>query len=1202
MAAPNIETYKRDTLATDADGDGVPSPGDTLTYSVTVRNTGNMAASAVEFNDTPGANTQLVVGSVTTTQGAVALGNSAGNSSVQVIIGTLSGANAEVTIQFNVTIDNPLPAGVTQVANQGITTATGLPAVPSDDPATPAGGDPTVTPVSAAPALDATKSDALLSDADGNGSPSPGDTLVYTVTIINAGNTAATGIDFTDTPDPNTALVVGSVTTSQGTISTGNNGGDATIAVAVGALAGNGGQATIAFHVTIDNPVAAGVTQVSNQGLVASNELPTLPTDDPATPAINDPTDTPITAAPVLNSTKSDLLSIDADGNGVVSPGDTLLYNITIINSGNSNTTGVIFSDIPDVNTALIVGSVATDLGTVTTGNSAGDATVAVAIGAIPGAGGQVNISFEVTIDNPLSAGVTQVSNQGLTSSNELPVNPTDDPATPTMADPTDTPIVAAPMIDSFKTDTLLIDADGNGAASPGDTLLYNVTIINQGNAAATGVVFTDSPDANTTLVVGSVSSSAGTVTTGNGAGNSSVGVDIGALPGGNAQVDISYEVTINNPLPAGVTQIINQGLTASNELPNNLTDDPDDPTIDDPTDTPIVAAPVLAAAKRDQLFVDADGDNLPSPGDTLVYLITIINDGNQAATNLIFTDAPDPFTTLVGGSVQTDLGAVTTGNNGGDATVAIDIGTLPGGGSQVDISFEVTINNPLPAGITQVSNQGIVFSNELPDELTDDPDVPVLDDPTDTPIIAAPIIEGFKQDSLLVDADNDGAPSPGDTLLYNITIMNTGNSAATGVLFDDNRPANTQLEIGSVNASLGAITSGNNSDDSRVTVDIGTLPGGSQVDISFNVIIANPLPTGVSQISNQGGITSNELPPEPTDDLATGPDDDPTLTPVTTNPALDAFKRASHLVDADANGIPSPGDTVLYNITIKNTGNVPLTNLAYNDTPDANTTLVVGTVATNLGTVISGNNSGDSTIFIDVGTLPSGSQVNVSYHTTIKAPFPTGITQIVNQGSVTSNELPPAPTDDPGTVLMDDPTTLPVDLPPVLDASKTSEVLVDADNNGLLGGGDTLRYTVVIVNADPLPATGVFFTDTPDPNTTLIAGSVQTSVGAVTTGNSAGDTTVRVDIGTLPAGASVTIVLDVLLNNPLPADITQVVNQGLANSNGQPPVPTDDLRTPDLDDETAETIPRPTTLGDSPEPVIQDTLTIRILLPLISR
>ncbi len=126
----------------------------------------------------------------------------------------------------------------------------------------------------------ATKTAVLAIDQNGNGQADPGDRLTYAVTITNGGPVAALAVVFSDTPDANTALLVGSVTTTLGTVTTGNGAGDATIGVDLGTL-GAGASATIGFVVMIDDPLPSGVTSVSNQGLLVGANLVATPTDDP---------------------------------------------------------------------------------------------------------------------------------------------------------------------------------------------------------------------------------------------------------------------------------------------------------------------------------------------------------------------------------------------------------------------------------------------------------------------------------------------------------------------------------------------------------------------------------------------------------------------------------------------------------------------------------------------------------------------------------------------------------------------------------------------------------------------------------------------------------------------------------------------------------------------------------------------------------
>ena len=58
---------------------------------------------------------------------------------------------------------------------------------------------------------------------------------------------------------------------------------------------------------------------------------------------------------------------------------------------------------------------------------------------------------------------------------------------------------------------------------------------------------------------------------------------------------------------------------------------------------------------------------------------------------------------------------------------------------------------------------------------------------------------------------------------------------------------------------------------------------------------------------------------------------------------------------------------------------------------------------------------------------------------------------------------------------------------------------------------------------------------DTPDPNTTLVVGTLQLSQGTITSGNTPGDTEVAADIGTIAPGVRVTGSFLVTINNPLP-------------------------------------------------------------------
>jgi uncharacterized repeat protein (TIGR01451 family) len=107
------------------------------------------------------------------------------------------------------------------------------------------------------------------------------------------------------------------------------------------------------------------------------------------------------------------------------------------------------------------------------------------------------HFTLVVTIDSSVADG-TVIANGVSVSGNETDPDITNNACTEY------TKVIASKIVDP-KTVQLIVDADGNGVTSPGDTLRYTNVITNTGSGPAIGVYFSDHPDINTTLVVGSV-------------------------------------------------------------------------------------------------------------------------------------------------------------------------------------------------------------------------------------------------------------------------------------------------------------------------------------------------------------------------------------------------------------------------------------------------------------------------------------------------------------------------------------------------------------------------------------------------------------------------------------------------------------------------------------------------------------------------
>jgi uncharacterized repeat protein (TIGR01451 family) len=180
-SAPVLNLVKSST-----DANGAPlRPGDRITYTLVVSNTGNETATLVTVSDTVPAHTTYVPGSI-------AGGDSRDDSGLPVlvwVVNSLAPGQAE-SLSYAVTVSLPLTNGL-QIVNTGAVTCTQVPTPTTD----------TVTDtVTSSHTLEVVKSAQLQSPVQA------GDLLTYTLTYTITGDEPVYGVVVSDTTPPHTTF------------------------------------------------------------------------------------------------------------------------------------------------------------------------------------------------------------------------------------------------------------------------------------------------------------------------------------------------------------------------------------------------------------------------------------------------------------------------------------------------------------------------------------------------------------------------------------------------------------------------------------------------------------------------------------------------------------------------------------------------------------------------------------------------------------------------------------------------------------------------------------------------------------------------------------------------------------------------------------------------------------------------------------
>ena len=628
----------------------------------------------------------------------------------------------------------------------------------------------------------------------------------------------------------------------------------------------------------------------------------------------------------------------DADGDGLASPGEMLTYTIEIKNNGLSPVLDELVQDSmdginglmnhinnPDVNVVTINNNGTTTLSTV---GALRDGIVIPSIA--PGA--TVTLSFSVQVRSNLNTNsVKWIWNESTHGNVGIPTR----------------------NVTSGKSVT---DADGDGQASPGETLTYTIVIINYSEASLVNelirdpltdlIAHIDNPDANEVVI-----NNNGTITRTTVAALRE-GIRLDILSG--AMATIRFDLKIRDDLNVNVVKMI-RNVSTHGDVEIHVRD--------------------LQSVKS---VVDANGDGLAAPGEELTYTITLFNNGTGVVENEVIRDTLAYLLPYIDNPANS---TVTIRNTSPVQNYLSTIANLRNGITVARINPKATVTLSFTVRVRSDLDVSAVEGKELYNISSHGENYIPLRDVDSTKSVS--------------DSDGDGAASPGEALSYTITIVNNSNVALKNELVHD--PLDQLLPYVD-DPTYNTVRVTNNSGMPYPPVSfytVGILSGdgiliqeiapGATVELSFSLRVKADLDVDavkeIHNISTHGEIV---IP--------------------TRNLAIEKIVE-----DENEDGSASPGETLTYTITLRNKGLGKLENEVVRDTLEELFSAIDNANA-NTVSIVNGGVSSQSTVLalrngITIPEIAAGATVTLRFTVKVRSDLNVNQTPVLKNTATVGNQ-----------------------------------------------------------------------------------------------------------------------------------------------------------------------------------------------------
>ena len=399
-----------------------------------------------------------------------------------------------------------------------------------------------------------------------------------------------------------------------------------------------------------------------------------------------------------------------------------------------------------------------------------------------------------------------------------------------------------------------------------GDTITYTITVVNRGEEEMTNIVVTE----ETGNAIVSIAGAQGTIAP------DGLSATIPTLaPGATATITAEHTVTQEDLYEETIGNTVK--VTADYEDKEIKVKAEDEITTEGARPAIAVVKTIAQVVRGDEMFTgDALEGYIADLGDVITYSVTVKNTGNVDLANVELTDA-----------MWKDE--------------AEAVGEIAQGGQSAPFTYTHTVTE---ADVTEgkIENTAEATGTAKGETVTDSDTVT-----TNTATAQANLV--VTKEVTRSAAAADGKYALGETIVYKLTVQNTGNQSIK--------------EDITVEDSLEGIV--NTTEDGRIayangvwTIE-GGLAGRESVEITYTYTVQE---TDVEAGKITNAVTASGGGHEDTDDKTVETEDP--------NPSLSVTKSATG--EPEEGGKYALGETVTYEVVVTNNGNVTLTNIVVTD------------------------------------------------------------------------------------------------------------------------------------------------------------------------------------------------------------------------------------------------------------------------------